>query len=466
MKAIIIVILLIYLRQTVSQECELCDGPCSCSSSYLNCHNLNLTSALSCTDPPKKINFSDNKLEIINWDFFANSTAQNQYCYNDFRNNAITASTGTYRTNQCFSVTLDLSYNALQELPLGFFETDSGGEELDSFSFHFNNNRIRNIARGSIIVHNRINRLFMYLQNNEISYIPSGAFDLHVSGTFTLYLRDNYIGSLSNTGFSHLLEISSLHYFLFFDNNNITTMEYTEELALLKSNISVMIYLNDNPIVCDCNLRWIADTNSSIRQAIQATGLPFAPRCNTPDIFKEHTLMSLFPQNFTCPPKLDPNATLNIQAISGKQLSLRCPFAKADPQVEFYDWVFTPSNPPPSPISGWDIQFATTTKTDQLIINNFSSEGIFKCTPLFPTSSLSVDINVSFYNSHEILNKDKYQQESSVFLIVLISLTCFILALLTALVIVIANYCRLLRKVKVKNTKGCPRPPPSKAKKG
>ncbi|PIK58943.1 hypothetical protein BSL78_04110 [Apostichopus japonicus] len=412
MKAIIIVILLIYLRQTVSLECELCDGPCRCSGPYLYCDNLNLTSALSCTDPPRTIDFSYNKIEVINWELFANSTAQNQYCHNNFRNNAITASTGTYRTNQCNRVILSLGYNALRELPSGFFVTDSGGGELFEFSFYVSNNRMRNIARGSIIVHNIIGTLTIYFDNNEISYIPSGAFDFHVSRTFTLYLRDNYIVSLSSTEFSHWLEISSQSLTIYVEANNITTMEYTEELAFLKSNITVRIYISNNPLVCDCNLRWIADTNSSIRQAIQASGLPFAPRCKTPDILKEHTLMSLFRQNFTCPPKLDPNATLNVQAISGKQLSLRCPFAKADPPVEFYDWVFTPSNPPPSPISGWDSQFATTTKTDQLIINNFSSEGIFKCTPLFPKSSVSVDINVSFDNSHETSTEEKINKKA------------------------------------------------------
>ncbi|PIK36984.1 hypothetical protein BSL78_26182 [Apostichopus japonicus] len=216
--------------------------------------------------------------------------------------------------------------------------------------------------------------------------------------------------------------MTTRYFWLDVSYNLIEVVASEEELFLneTRNSISSSINLENNPLNCDCSLRWLAYNHSSFRSAILRNISPNCyrfdelyscslPRCASPLTLQGLSITSLSPSSFACPPRLDPNATLTAETMLGDTLVLRCPTIGADPPVWRYDWIFTPSTSSEVFVnSGWD--YFRQTETEYLTVQGLVSAGTFICRPLSPHSSLSINISVSVKEStQEILTTRSWQ---------------------------------------------------------
>ncbi|XP_052775467.1 peroxidasin homolog isoform X2 [Mya arenaria] len=177
-------------------------------------------------------------------------------------------------------------------------------------------NVIRNIPRGAFRDAPRLDTLL--LNNNELEVIEDGAFE-GLREIRYLYLFKNKIREIRPDAFRHLQRLEQL----FLHSNNIERISgdlfrHNDKLKRLR--------LDSNPLLCDCELLWLARLVKQNQAEMQATGTCAAPpglqgrdladidvsqlNCNFPVITSEPTDVQINEGNtayFTCRATGTPN---------------------------------------------------------------------------------------------------------------------------------------------------------------
>ncbi|CEF71563.1 Slit homolog 2 protein [Strongyloides ratti] len=166
----------------------------------------------------------------------------------------------TYISGKAFSSLknlkrLDLSKNNIIEIASNAFE---GLESLNTLVLYGNN--ISDIPTTAF--KDLKNLQLLLLNSNKLQCLRSGLFDDLINLNL-LSLYDNQIQSISNRTFAPLKNLQTLH-------------------------------LAKNPLICDCNLEWLAEKLSN--DAIETSGA----RCEGPKFLERKRLSNLQPSKFKC----------------------------------------------------------------------------------------------------------------------------------------------------------------------
>ena len=170
----------------------------------------------------------------------------------------------------------------------------------------------------------------LYLDGNQLSHTieDTQAPFKHLDQLKVLGLARNNIksiGSLALVGLEHIEELD-------FSDNIISTVQENPfaHLAELRT-----IKLNSSSLLCDCNLRWLAEFVNQTR-ARGVTGL-----CAHPENLKDRLVTSLESEMFTCEDFPKPYILVEPQsqiALRGKDLTLYCRAASTSPAQMNFVW--------------------------------------------------------------------------------------------------------------------------------
>ncbi|KAI0986777.1 hypothetical protein GJ496_008493 [Pomphorhynchus laevis] len=225
---------------------------------------------------------------------------------------------------------LDLSLNKIQEVPLNaFVRCGSSQNNVHLKILNLSGNLIENVhnLRG-------LSKLSVIdLSNNSIFQLGQGVFTL--GGPYGL----NYLTQINLS--RNYLQTISADSFLF--SNSKSTSRNSEK--------TIALYIQDNPLHCDCSLRWLVRVYSSIG-FLSLSGDD--PICITPDRLKGFSFTALRPLDLVCEPiiikssrMLLPQANQEsgqptiIHVYEGDRLELNC-VVFADPKPRTW-WTFKDS---------------------------------------------------------------------------------------------------------------------------
>ncbi|XP_068229297.1 oplophorus-luciferin 2-monooxygenase non-catalytic subunit-like [Palaemon carinicauda] len=153
---------------------------------------------------------------------------------------------------------LSLSYNPIGALPPGAFDDLPSLVVIDlehtylNFLFPGTFSNLRSLA-------------YLFLGYNDITHIDEGVFDLVAPNLTVIGLSHNYLTTLSSEALSGLPPGVSLY----LDSNRIENLEEDNWKPILRKQVE--IWLADNPLICDCKVRWLADQILLHKQVILAT---------------------------------------------------------------------------------------------------------------------------------------------------------------------------------------------------
>ncbi|XP_068119933.1 peroxidasin homolog isoform X2 [Hyperolius riggenbachi] len=148
-------------------------------------------------------------------------------------------------------------------------------------------NRIREI--NSDALQNLPNLHTLYLYKNEIGSIQKNAFH-GLRSLEQLYLHFNHLETLDVETFSHLPKLERL----FLHNNRISRIHpgtFTQLPALTR------LRLDSNPLVCDCELVWLADL---LKRFTERSSALTAATCENPVQLRGASVSSLLADQFNC----------------------------------------------------------------------------------------------------------------------------------------------------------------------
>nr|XP_027207967.1 oplophorus-luciferin 2-monooxygenase non-catalytic subunit-like [Penaeus vannamei] len=101
----------------------------------------------------------------------------------------------------------------------------------------------------------------VYLQENRLTTIPSGAFRTTGNTIFHIVLDDNLIVEVAEGAFPDMKEHTSIYLY----NNRIRLLDEAVWRPLLENDVTV--WLSGNPLTCGCDAAW-AVLNSSLLQQL------------------------------------------------------------------------------------------------------------------------------------------------------------------------------------------------------
>ena len=170
----------------------------------------------------------------------------------------------------------------------------------------------------------------LYLDGNQLSHTieDTQAPFKHLDQLKVLGLSRNNIKSIGNLALVGLKHIEELD----FSDNIISTVQENpfSHLADLRT-----INLNSSSLLCDCNLRWLAEFVNQTRLR-GVTGI-----CAHPENLKDRPVTSLESEMFTCEDFPKPYILVEPQsqiALRGKDLTLYCRAASTSPAQMNFVW--------------------------------------------------------------------------------------------------------------------------------
>ncbi|CAH1783872.1 unnamed protein product [Owenia fusiformis] len=184
---------------------------------------------------------------------------------------------------QCTGTVVRCSRQSLAEIPADI--------PLDTTELYLDVNQIKEIPPYLA----RLTKLtWIDLSHNSLMSLPDYAF-ANLSSLSTLILSYNKLQCITKTSFAGLkkLRLLSLH------ENDISTMPYGsyDDLTSLTH-----IALGDNPLYCDCNLKWLSDWVRMKKDYIE----PGIAKCAGPDEMKHQLILTTLPDKFLCKENPDP----------------------------------------------------------------------------------------------------------------------------------------------------------------
>ncbi|KAF8354129.1 slt-1, partial [Pristionchus pacificus] len=145
-------------------------------------------------------------------------------------------------------------------------------------------NAISEIAPGAFRGLDNLNTLVLY--GNELVDIPLGSFD-GIENLQLLLLNANKLKCIRHDAFRNLTKLALLSLY----DNNIQSLsnETFHHLSSLQT-----LHLAKNPLICDCNLRWLAELLTT--RMIETSGA----RCEAPKRVSKRRLSTLPSTKFNC----------------------------------------------------------------------------------------------------------------------------------------------------------------------
>ncbi|XP_042893891.1 oplophorus-luciferin 2-monooxygenase non-catalytic subunit-like [Penaeus japonicus] len=138
---------------------------------------------------------------------------------------------------------VSLSFNRVSEIPVDGFK---GVPNLEIFYFEGNN--LRQITPGTFAGLQRLRGL--YLPNNNLNHIHQGAFETSSTSFRVLTLSSSHISSIEPNAITGLKGGE-----LWLDDNALTSVDEAVFRPLLEDE--VQIYLEGNPLACECDIAWL-----------------------------------------------------------------------------------------------------------------------------------------------------------------------------------------------------------------
>uniref|UniRef100_T1J2L8 LRRCT domain-containing protein n=1 Tax=Strigamia maritima TaxID=126957 RepID=T1J2L8_STRMM len=206
---------------------------------------------------------------------------------------------------------IDLTNNLIEELP-----SETFGNEIRLNSLTLEGNLIENIVddafkgiEGTLewlkLGDNKLNQIPSHalrrlvklkqldLHSNNISHIPEDAFDEFGSHLKFLGLQKNNIDHVPTMAFFNMHTLQ----WLYLGENQVKRfpLETYEPIIDTLNNFDI----HNNPLVCDCELRWFREWLSNEGKKI----LTFSEdtQCNEPTPYKDYVLNSIPVDHLTCP---------------------------------------------------------------------------------------------------------------------------------------------------------------------
>ncbi|CAH2303261.1 peroxidasin homolog [Pelobates cultripes] len=177
---------------------------------------------------------------------------------------------------------LDLRFNHIREI-----NSDHLQKLRHLNTLLLNNNHIRIITHGSL--QGLDNLRFLYLYKNEIQNIQKNSFQ-GLRSLEQLYLHFNKLGHLDADTLGELPKLERL----FLQNNRITRIQPLT-FSLLPS--LTRLRLDSNPLICDCELMWLADL---LRKYAVKSSAHAAATCEQPIHLQGKSVSSLSADQFKC----------------------------------------------------------------------------------------------------------------------------------------------------------------------
>ncbi|GMT07509.1 hypothetical protein PENTCL1PPCAC_29683 [Pristionchus entomophagus] len=145
-------------------------------------------------------------------------------------------------------------------------------------------NAISEISPGAFRGLDNLNTLVLY--GNELVDLPSGVFD-GIENLQLLLLNANKLKCIRRDAFRNLTKLTLLSLY----DNNIQSLsnETFHHLSSLQT-----LHLAKNPLICDCNLRWLAELLTT--RMIETSGA----RCEAPKRVSKRRLSTLPSTKFNC----------------------------------------------------------------------------------------------------------------------------------------------------------------------
>ncbi|GMT36670.1 hypothetical protein PFISCL1PPCAC_27967, partial [Pristionchus fissidentatus] len=174
---------------------------------------------------------------------------------------------------------LRLEQNRISYIPENAFSHLRKLRRLD-----LSKNAISEIAPGAFRGLDDLNTLVLY--GNELVDLPSSAFD-GIENLQLLLLNANKLRCVRRDAFRNLTKLTLLSLY----DNNIQSLsnETFSHLASLQT-----LHLAKNPLICDCNLKWLADLLTT--RMIETSGA----RCEAPKRVSKRRLSTLQAAKFNC----------------------------------------------------------------------------------------------------------------------------------------------------------------------
>lgn len=170
---------------------------------------------------------------------------------------------------------LNLHYNKIKEIPLfeswslkefyifgnplAHFPADSLAGLPNLKTFGASECDIPEIYPG--VFDHQVSLRNVYLQENRLTTIPSGAFRTTGNTIFHIVLDDNLIVEVAEGAFPDMKEHTSIYLY----NNRIRLLDEAVWRPLLENDVTV--WLSGNPLTCGCDAAW-AVLNSSLLQQL------------------------------------------------------------------------------------------------------------------------------------------------------------------------------------------------------
>ncbi|CAG9770577.1 unnamed protein product [Ceutorhynchus assimilis] len=202
------------------------------------------------------------------------------------------------------TVTFDLRFNRIRDIPNGFFKTHTG-----MVSLLLNNNFLTSLRNETFAGLYSIQNLYLY--KNRIKYIDSGTFK-HMARLERLYLQANELQEFKAPTFSDLPSLDRLYLY----NNHIKLIPNGafHNLPRLRR-----LRLDHNALVCDCKLAWLSKMLSKSHSVLQASA-----SCAQPTEMTGKSLIGMEHKHFHCePPKIVENPE-DVQITLGGVAVFKC----------------------------------------------------------------------------------------------------------------------------------------------
>ncbi|KAM5135419.1 LOW QUALITY PROTEIN: peroxidasin homolog [Mantella aurantiaca] len=177
---------------------------------------------------------------------------------------------------------LDLRFNRIQEV-----NSESLQKLRNLHTLLLNNNRIQRLSQKPFEKLENLKHLYLY--KNEIRGIQGNAFH-GLNSLEQLYLHFNSLETLDANTFGDLPKLERL----FLHNNRITRIQpgtFSQMPSLTR------LRLDSNPLVCDCELVWLADL---LKKFTERSSTLTAATCEHPTALRGKSVSSLPTDQFNC----------------------------------------------------------------------------------------------------------------------------------------------------------------------
>ncbi|XP_013375469.1 PREDICTED: peroxidasin-like protein [Chinchilla lanigera] len=201
---------------------------------------------------------------------------------------------------------LDLRFNRIREIP------ESAFKKLENLNtLLLNNNQIRKISRTAF--EGLENLISLYLYKNEIHTLDKQTFKGLIS-LQQLYIHSNQLETLQLETFGGLRKLERL----FLHNNRLSkipagSFSHLDSLKRLR--------LDFNPLVCDCDLKWLGEVLQDYAKNGQTQG---AAVCEYPRRLQGRLVASVTVEEFNCESPRITFEPQDVEATSGNTVYFTC----------------------------------------------------------------------------------------------------------------------------------------------